>query len=97
LSAVLRRLRETLDDFKCAGSLGERSGVFAIGDDLAEKALLCIQRQALTAEARTLYSSIRSDVSGIAGLALYLERADQIPEGETVVVVNTGCLDLSSA
>ncbi len=94
---VLRRLREPLDDFKRAGSLGERSGVFGISDDLAERALLCIRRQAPTAEARTLYSAIRSDVSGIAGLALYLERAEQIPEGETVVVVNTGCLDLSSA
>lgn len=92
---VLRRLRETLDDFKRAGSLGQGSGVFTIDDGLAEKALLCIQRQALTPEARSLYSAIRSDVSGIAGLALYLDRADRIPSGETVLVVNTGCLDLS--
>lgn len=93
---VLRRLRETLTDFKRAGSLGDRSGVFAIDDELAEKALLCIQRQALSPETRGLYSAIRSDVSGIAGLALYLEHADEIPDGETVVVVNTGCLDLDS-
>ena len=45
---------------------------------------------------RALYSGIRSDVSGIAGLALYLQRAERIPADETVVVVNTGCLDLSS-
>ena len=93
---VLRRLRETLADFKRAGSLGERSGVFTIEDESAAKALLCIQRQALPPETRGLYGAIRSDVSGIAGLALYLERAHEIPEGETVVVVNTGCLDLAS-
>jgi hypothetical protein len=93
---VLRRLRETLADFKRAGSLGERSGVFTIDDEMAERALLCIQRQALAPEARALYSAIRSDVSGIAGLALYLQHAAEIPQGETVVVVNTGCLDLSS-
>jgi hypothetical protein len=93
---VLRRLRETLADFKRAGSLGERSGVFTIDDEMAEKALLCIQRQALSPETRAMYSAIRSDVSGIAGLALYLQRASEIPQGETVVVVNTGCLDLSS-
>jgi hypothetical protein len=93
---VLRRLRETLNDFKRAGSLGEASGVFAIDDELAERALLQIQRQALPPETRAMYGAIRSDVSGIAGLALYLQRAHEIPEGETVVVVNTGCLDLSS-
>ncbi len=93
---VLRRLRETLSDFKAAGALGEQSGVFAIDDSLAEKALLSIQRQALAPEVRAAYSAIRSDVSGVAGLALYLERADQIPPNETVVVVNTGCLDLAS-
>lgn len=93
---VLRRLRETLDDFKRAGSLGENSGVFAIDDDLAEKALLCIRRQSLPPRTRALYSGIRSDVSGIAGLALYLQRAERIPADETVVVVNTGCLDLPS-
>ena len=92
---VLRRLRETLSDFKAAGSLGEQSGVFAIDDNLAEKALFSIQRQALAPEARAMYSAIRSDVSGIAGLALYLQRADEIPPDETVVVVNTGCLDLA--
>jgi hypothetical protein len=92
---VLRRLRDTLQDFKRAGSLGEASGVFPIEDELAEQALLQIQRQALPVESRSMYSAIRSDVSGIAGLALYLQRAEQIPEGETVVVVNTGCLDLS--
>ena len=92
---VLRRLRETLTDFKAAGSLGEQSGVFAIDDALAETALLIIQRQALAPETRALYSAIRSDVSGIAGLALYLQRAEQIPADETVVVVNTGCLDLA--
>ena len=42
-----------------------------------------------------MYSAIRSDVSGIAGLALYLQRADEIAPDETVVVVNTGCLDLA--
>ncbi len=93
---VLRRLRETLSDFKAAGSLGEQSGVFIIEDELAEAALLAVQRQALAPEVRSLYSAIRSDVSGIAGLALYLQRADQIPPDETVVVVNTGCLDLAS-
>lgn len=93
---VLRRLRETLSDFKRAGALGEASGVFAIEDELAERALLQIQRQALPLETRALYGAIRSDVSGIAGLALYLQRAHEIPEDETVVVVNTGCLDLSS-
>ncbi|MGH6951871.1 MAG: PLP-dependent lyase/thiolase, partial [Vitreimonas sp.] len=92
---VLRRLRETLDDFKRAGALGQGSGVFTIDDDLAERALLCIGRQGLAPETRALYSAIRSDVSGIAGLALYLDRAEQIPKGETVLVVNTGCLDLS--
>ena len=93
---VLHRLRETLSDFKRAGSLGQASGVFAIDDELAERALLYIQRQALSPETRAMYGAIRSDVSGIAGLALYLQRAHEIPEGETVVVVNTGCLDLSS-
>src|SRR5262249_37018399 len=93
---VLRRLRETLSDFKAAGALGEQSGVFAIDDELAETALLAVQRQAFAPEARAMYSAIRSDVSGIAGLALYLQCADQIPPGETVVVVNTGCLDLAS-
>lgn len=92
---VLRRLRETLDDFKRAGALGDRSGVFPIEDESAERALLSIQRQSLPPETRAMYSAIRSDVSGIAGLALYLERAHEIPEDETVVVVNTGCLDLS--
>jgi pyridoxal-phosphate dependent enzyme len=93
---VLRKLRETLQDFKRAGALGEASGVFAIDDELAERALLQIQRQALPPETRAMYGAIRSDVSGIAGLALYLQRAHEIPEGETVVVVNTGCLDLAS-
>lgn len=93
---VLRRLRETLQDFKRAGALGEASDVYAIDDELAERALLQIQRQALPAQTRAMYGAIRSDVSGIAGLALYLQRAHEIPEGETVVVVNTGCLDLSS-
>jgi len=92
---VLRRLRETLSDFKAAGSLGEPSGVFAIDDNLAEKALFSIQRQTLAPDARAMYSAIRSDVSGIAGLALYLQRAEQIAPDETVVVVNTGCLDLA--
>lgn len=92
---VLRRLRETLDDFKRAGSLGQASGVFVINDELAEGALVQIQRQALAPETRAMYGAIRSDVSGIAGLALYLRMADAIPRGDTVVVVNTGCLDLS--
>jgi threonine dehydratase len=92
---VLRRLRETLDDLKRAGSLGQASGVFPIEDELAEQALLQIQRQALAPETRAMYGAIRSDVSGIAGLALYLRMADAIPRGENVVVVNTGCLDLS--
>jgi hypothetical protein len=92
---VLRRLRETLNDFKRAGSLGDASGVFSIDDALAENALLQIQRQSLPVEARGMYAAIRSDVSGIAGLALYLERAAEIPADETVVVVNTGCLDLA--
>jgi len=92
---VLRRLRETLDDFKRAGSLGEASGVFAIDDELAERALLSIHRQALPADTRAMHSGIRSDVSGIAGLALYLRMAEAIPRDDTVVVVNTGSLDLS--
>lgn len=93
---VLRRLRETLSDFKAAGALGAQSGVFAIDDSLSEQALFSIQRQALAPDTRAMYGAIRSDLSGIAGLALYLERADQIPADETVVVVNTGCLDLAS-
>lgn len=93
---VLRRLRETLEDFKRAGSIGDASGVFSIDDDLAEHALLSIQRHALPPETRAMYAAIRSDVSGIAGLALYLQRAGEIPAGERVVVVNTGCLDLSA-
>lgn len=92
---VLRRLRETLNDFKRAGSLGEASGVFSIDDAHAENALLQIQRQALPPETRAMYGAIRSDVSGIAGLALYLQRASEIPTDDTVVVVNTGCLDLA--
>ena len=59
--------------------------------------MLSIRRQSLPPQTRPLYSGIRSDVSGIAGLALYLQRAEQIPADETVVVVNTGCLDLSSS
>ena len=38
-----------VSDFKAAGSLGEQSGVFAIDDNLAEKALFGIQRQAVGA------------------------------------------------
>ena len=75
--------------------IGADDGVFAIDDNLAERALLSIQRQALAPEARAMYGASRSDVSGIAGLALYLQRAEQIAPGETVVVVNTGCLDLA--
>ncbi len=92
---VLRRLRETLDDFKRAGSLGASIRRLSNRGRTCREGAAQIQRQALPPETRAMYSAIRSDISGIAGLALYLRMAEAIPRGDTVVVVNTGSLDLS--
>ena len=40
------------------------------------------------------HNNIRTEPSGIAGLALFLDRAPLIPRNEKVVIVNTGWLYL---
>jgi cysteine synthase len=90
LYARFRPTRSGIDqavaDFIKMGTLGERSGIFAVTDD----------------EARHVSSAlpgcgIRTDLSGVAGLALYVAKAPSVPPGEKILVVNTGCVYFPSS
>lgn len=62
------------------GSLGKNSKIY---DDVTEE-------EAKWAYTTALENNITTEPSGIAGLALLKRRLEYIPEGETILVINTG-------
>ncbi len=65
--------------YKKFGFVGKDSGVHVVSEGSLEKAFVLAKSQ-----------GIRCEHSGIAGLALLLERKDYVPKGSKVLIVNTG-------
>ncbi len=70
-------------DFRIDKTLGPQSGIYPVGEGSVARALEIAE-----------HNNIRTEPSGIAGLALFLDRAPLIPRNEKVVIVNTGWLYL---
>jgi cysteine synthase len=65
--------------YKKFGFVGRDSGVYVVSEDSLEKAHKMARSQGINCE-----------YSGIAGLALLLEKKETIPRNEKILVVNTG-------
>jgi hypothetical protein len=65
--------------YKKFGFVGNDSGVYVVSEDSLEKAFRLAKSQHLNCEH-----------SGMAGLALLLERKGEIPEKSKILIVNTG-------
>jgi cysteine synthase len=78
---TLHEVENILNNFKESGTLGPESGIFNVS-----------QESLLEAMNYARYHKIRTEHSGMAGLALFLEKANNIPPTESIVVVNTGLM-----
>lgn len=88
LYAPFRPTKKALDhalaEWMHSGVLGPSSGIYEVADGLADDAREIARR-----------ANIQTELSGIAGLALYLKCREKIPSQDKVVVVNTGWLRTS--
>lgn len=76
-------IEQSLRDFIASGTLGRHSAIVRISDAQARRAL-----------ALAPVFDIRSDLSGVAALALLLDRLPKLPRGESAIAINTGCIFL---
>jgi cysteine synthase len=65
--------------YKKFGFVGSDSGVYVVSEDSLEKAYNLAKSQ-----------GIKCEYSGVAGLALLIEKKDVIPRNKKIVIVNTG-------
>lgn len=86
-------LESLLEKAKADGVVGPRTGVHVVKDDFVRTALASF-KDTLGGDRFKAMFSIRTNPSGIAGLALFNIKASEIPRDERVVVVNTGSVDL---
>jgi threonine dehydratase len=81
---TLREVNKLLSEYKeKKRSLGPNSEIFEVSEERAEEAYQWAQTK-----------QIRTEHSGCAGLALFLEMKDKIPVKDRIAVVNTGWLYL---
>jgi threonine synthase len=59
--------------------IGNLSGILEVDENFVEEALEIVKKHA-----------IRSEPSGIAGLALLLQMRDELPKDEKMLIINTG-------
>ena len=80
-----KELERELEKMKEAGTIGSESGIYPVSDAMARTAKRVAEEH-----------NIRTELSGIAGLALFLDRHNkgQLAADETVLVVNTGWMYL---
>ncbi len=78
---ALPAIKTRLAEYKREGILGAESGIYPIDDCWADEAL---------SELRRAKPHIQTELSAVAGLALFLNCKHSIPVGERVLVVNTG-------
>ncbi|MGE3249883.1 MAG: PLP-dependent lyase/thiolase [Hyphomonadaceae bacterium] len=76
------------------GKIGERSKIVEVNNDFAQTAVQLIEDYSVGRRNFTSMFSIRTSPSGAAGLALFLQEANDIEDDGRIVVVNTGGLDL---
>jgi len=76
----------SLDDYQFyinsliqSGRIGNLSGILEVDENCVEEALEIVKKHA-----------IRSEPSGIAGLALMLQMRDELPKDEKMLIINTG-------
>ncbi len=74
----------TLAEWMQSGVLGPSSGIYEVADGLADDAKEIARR-----------ANIQTELSGIAGLALFLKCREKIAAQDKIVVVNTGWLRIS--
>ena len=78
---ALRDIRELLEDCKAHGVVESASEIYPVKDAEAEAAKHELQR---------VSPSTCFELSAVAGLALFMRLADQIPADDRVLIVNTG-------
>lgn len=61
------------------GRIGNLSGILDVDENFVEEALELVKKHA-----------IRTEPSGIAGLALLLQMRDEVPKDEKILIINTG-------
>lgn len=80
---TLGEAQELLDKLKAAKICGPKSGIFEVDERHARDAVRVAR-----------FNNIATEPSGIAGLALFLSKRDEIPLKSRVLVVNTGWMFL---